>query len=270
MADYRNFQTIKVEIEDTIAVITLNRPEALNAVDHQMHLEIESVLEKVAEDTSVNVLVLTGAGRAFSAGGDIKAMKARAEVPKAQRDYVNNFIMQGPRKLIRNLLEVQQPIIAALNGDAIGLGATLALFSDIIIASKEARIGDPHVRVGIVAGDGGAAIWPLLTSLSKAKELLLTGDLITASEAERLGLVNKVVLTGEVMSEAMALARRLASGPTLAIRWTKMALNKRLRDQVNLVLDASLATEGLTFISEDHREAVEAFLDKRQPKFRAR
>ena len=270
MGDYHSFQSIGVEVENAIATITLNRPESLNAVDHQMHLELEKVFEVVVEDGEINVVVLTGAGKAFSAGGDIKAMKARAEDPDAQRDYVSNFIMQGPRKLIRNLLEVPQPIISAVNGDAIGLGATLALFSDIIVVSENARIGDPHVRVGIVAGDGGAAIWPLLTSLCKAKELLMTGDLLTASEAERLGLVNKVVPGDEVLPTAMALAERLASGPTLAIRWTKLALNMRLRHEVNAVLDASLATEGLSFLSDDHREAVDAFLEKRQARFQGR
>ena len=270
MGNYSKFKAIKVSVQDAVATVTLNRPEALNAVDHVMHLELEEMLALVAEDQDINAVVLTGAGKAFSAGGDIKAMQARARDPEAQRDYINRFIMQGPRKLIRNFLEVPQPIIAAVNGHAIGLGATLALFSDMIIISEEARIGDPHVSVGIVAGDGGAVIWPLLTSLCKAKELLLTGDLLTASEACEIGLVNKVVPKDEVLSTAMALAQRLASGPTLAIRWTKLALNKRLREEVNLVLDASLATEGLTFLSQDHREAVDAFLEKRSAKFQGR
>ena len=270
MADYDRFGTLDVQIKDAIAIVTLNRPDALNAVDHQMHLEIEEVLDDVTEDSGVSAVVLTGAGRAFSAGGDIRAMKERADNLEAQREYVTNFIMQGPWKLVRNFLEVRQPVIAAVNGDAIGLGATLALISDMIIISEDARIGDPHVRVGIVAGDGGAAIWPLLTSLCKAKELLMTGDLITASEAERLGLVNRVVPADQVLASALELAHRLASGPTLAIRWTKLALNKRLRSEVNMVLEASLATEGLTFLSDDHREAVNAFLEKRKPTFEAR
>ena len=270
MADYGRFGTLNVQIKDAIAIVTLNRPDVLNAVDHQVHLVIEEVLGDVSEDSSVRAVVLTGAGKAFSAGGDIRAMKERANNPEAQREYVTNFIMKGPWNLVRNLLEVQQQVIAAVNGDAIGLGATLALISDMIIISEDARIGDPHVKVGIVAGDGGAAIWPLLTSLCKAKELLMTGDLITASEAERLGLVNRVVPADQVLTSALELANRLASGPTLATRWTKLALNKRLRNEVNMVLEASLATEGLTFLSDDHREAVNAFLEKRKPKFSAR
>ena len=161
-----------------------------------------------------------------------------------------------------------QPIIAAVNGDAVGLGATVALFCDVIIASETARIGDPHVRVGLVAGDGGAIIWPALVGVAKAKEFLMTGDLIPAREAERIGLVNKVVLPGEVLSSATDMARRLASGATWAIRWTKFSINKQLRAQMNMILDTSLALESLTFLSEDHKEAVAAFLEKRRPNFK--
>ena len=270
MTDYSVLETIRVETRDKVAVVTLDRPDSLNAMDHQMHTELEEVFVMLAEDSDVNAVVLTGAGKAFSAGGDIKAMQERARDPDALSDFVHGWIMQGPRKLVRNMLETPQPIIAAVNGHAIGLGATVALLSDIIIASEKARIGDPHVNVGIVAGDGGAAIWPLLVSLSKAKEMLLTGDLITAPEALSLGLVNRVTPPEQVMPAAMEVAQRLASGPTLAIRWTKMALNRRLRDEVNLVLEASLATEGLSFFSRDHVEAVDAFLEKRKPEFRGR
>ena len=270
MTDYSHLTSIRVSLEDAVALVTLDRSDSLNAVDHQMHHELEEVFALLAEDSEVNAVVVTGAGKAFSAGGDIQGMKDRASDPDTIREYIHSWILQGPRKLVRNLLEVPQPIIAAVNGHAIGLGATLALLSDIVIASEDARIGDPHVSVGIVAGDGGAAIWPLLVSLSKAKEMLLTGDLITAKEAVGLGLVNHAVPRDQVLPDAMKLAQRLASGPTLAIRWTKMALNKRLRDEVNLVLEASLATEGLSFLTRDHAEAVDAFLEKRKPNFQGR
>ncbi len=270
MTDYSSLKSLRVEVNDSVAQVTLDRPDSLNAVDHQMHLDLEEVFAMLAEDSTVNAIVLTGAGKAFSAGGDIRGMQERARDPEVQREYIHGWLMQGPRKLVRNLLEVPQPIIAAVNGHAIGLGATIALLSDIIIASEDARIGDPHVSVGIVAGDGGAAIWPLLVSLCKAKEMLLTGDLVTANEALGLGLVNHVVARDQVVPEAVKLAGRLASGPTLAIRWTKMALNRRLRDEVNLVLEASLATEGLSFFTHDHVEAVDAFLEKRKPEFQGR
>jgi enoyl-CoA hydratase/carnithine racemase len=178
--------------------------------------------------------------------------------------------MEGARGHIHTILAVEQPIIAALNGDAIGMGATVALLCDIVIASEEARIGDPHVRMGLVAGDGAAAIWPLLVGVNKAKEMLMMGDLISAQEAERLGLVNRVVPHQEVMSTAMEIATHLAQGAAKAIRWTKLCVNKRLKEDVNLVLDTSLALEWLTVATEDHHEALQSFLDKRPPRFKGR
>jgi enoyl-CoA hydratase/carnithine racemase len=262
--DYSRYKLIKVEKDDKIAVFTLNRPEALNAINAELHTELEDIFGDVAQDNDVNAVVLTGAGRAFCSGGDVKGMDARqfgdplkARVP-----------LRYGKRLIHNMIEVEQPIIAAVNGDAVGLGATLALFCDIIIASEKARFGDPHVRVGLVAGDGGAVIWPLLCGVAKAKEYLMTGDLISAAEAERIGLINHTVPPGEVMPKAMELAHRLANGPTRAIRWTKLACNKRLRDEVNLVLDASLAVETISMLTEDHKEAARAFVEKRSPKFK--
>jgi enoyl-CoA hydratase len=155
-----------------------------------------------------------------------------------------------------------------LNGVASGLGATIALFCDIIIAAKTARIGDPHVRVGIVAGDGGCVIWPLLVGPARAKEYLLTGDLVNAEEAERIGLINRVVAPEELYPTALALAQRLAAGAPKAIGWTKLSVNRWLKEGLNLIMDASLGLEWITFGTEDHREAVDAFLEKREPKYK--
>ena len=262
MADYSRYQYLKMEKENRIAILTLNRPEARNAIMQEMHFELEDVFGELSRDSDVNVIVVTGAGPVFCAGGDIRQMKMDAFAPVA---------LAGARRLIHNMLDVEQPIIAALNGDAIGLGATIALFCDIIFAANNARIGDPHVAVGgLVAGDGGAVIWPLLIGLAKAKEMLLTGDLIGAAEAERIGLINKVLPLEELHPAVMALANRLASGPTWAIRWTKTAVNKRLRDEVNFVFDFSISAERLTMATQDHREAVQAFREKRVPQFKGR
>ncbi len=262
--DYGRYEFIKVEKDGKVAVLTLNRPEALNAVNSQLHNELEEVFAAVARDDDVNAVVLTGAGRAFCAGGDVKGMDDRqGDDPLKTRTTLRNA-----KRLIHNLLDVEQPIISAVNGHAVGLGATIALFGDVIIASENARIGDPHVKVGLVAGDGGSVIWPLLCGLARAKEYLMTGDLMTAAEAERIGLVNHVVPPEQVLPKAMDLAHRLANGPTKAIRWTKLACNKRLRDDVNLVLDASLAVETLSMLSEDHKEATRAFAEKREPEFK--
>jgi enoyl-CoA hydratase len=264
MPDYSHYETLTIEVQDRVATITLNRPERLNAVNPQMHHELEELFGAIAYDDDVNAIVLTGAGRAFCAGGDVKGMDQRVREGSAR------VPLRGAKRLIQQMLEVEQPLIGAVNGDAVGLGATLALFCDIIIAAENARFGDTHVKVGLVAGDGGAVIWPLLVGVAKAKELLFTGDLIDAREAERIGLINRVVPAGKAYDEALTLAKRLAAGPTRAIRWTKLATNKRLKDEVNLVLDASLAVETLSFATEDHKEAARAFVEKRPPKFTGR
>ena len=260
--DYSRYELIKVEKEGKVAILTLNRPEALNAINTQLHTELEDIFADVTRDDEINAVVLTGAGKAFSAGGDVKGMGT------SPAERLKRSPLSYAKRLIHNLVEVEQPIIAAVNGHAIGLGATIALFCDTIIASEQAKIGDPHVRVGLVAGDGGAVIWPLLCGLARAKEYLMTGDLLTATEAERIGLINHVVTPDEVMPKAMELAQRLANGPTKAIRWTKLACNKRLRDEVNLVLEAGLAVETISMFTEDHKEATQAFVEKRAPKFK--
>src|SRR6266702_8225856 len=265
MADYSRYEFITVDKADKLATVTLNRPDSLNAVNPQLHHELERIWVDLAEDADVNAILLTGAGKAFCAGGDVKGMASRAGKEEGRsRAMVSPA---GGRRLVQNMLDVEQPIIGAINGDAVGLGATIALLCDIIIADERARFGDTHIKVGLVAGDGGAVVWPLLVGVARAKEFLLTGDLINATEAERIGLVNRVVPAGQAYPEGLALAKRLAAGPTRAIRWTKLALNKRLKDEVNLVLDASLAVETLSMATDDHREAARAFVEKRPPRF---
>jgi enoyl-CoA hydratase/carnithine racemase len=261
MPDYSRYQTLQIGCADQVATVTLNRPQALNAVNPQMHTELEELFAEITSDDAINAIVLTGAGRAFCAGGDIRGMDSRA------REGAQRIPLRSAKRLVQNMLEVEQPIIGAINGDAVGLGATLALFCDVIIADEKARFGDTHIKVGLVAGDGGAVIWPLLVGIARAKELLMTGDLISAAEAERIGLINRVVAAGQAYPEGLALAKRLAAGPTRAIRWTKLSLNKRLKDEVNLVLDASLAVETLSMATEDHKEAARAFVEKRPPRF---
>ncbi|MEK7217371.1 MAG: enoyl-CoA hydratase/isomerase family protein, partial [Chloroflexota bacterium] len=219
MPDYGRFPTLLTNLDDGVLTVTLNRPERLNAVDRETHRSLEDLWDDVAGDANVRAVVLTGAGRAFCAGGDVRAMAERsgaATVTTVSPFMGGGGVQPGARRLILNMLEVNQPIIAALNGDTIGLGATIALLSDITIAADTARIGDPHVRVGLVAGDGGAVIWPLLIGIHKAKELLMTGRLISAVEAERIGLINEVHPLADVLPAAQELARSLADGPTMA------------------------------------------------------
>lgn len=261
--DYSRYHYLSVERKDKILTVAFNRPESLNAINAELHTELAHIFADIARDQATEVVVLTGKGRAFSAGGDIKWFQ---EMTAAQLDA----LFAEARKIIIDLLEVEQPIIAAVNGAATGLGATLALFSDVIFAAENAKIGDPHVKVGVVAGDGGAVIWPWLVGAARAKEFLMTGDLLTAREAERIGLINHVVAPELLMPTVMEFATRLANGPTKAIRWTKASVNKILRDTANLVLDTSLALEKLCFATADHQEAVRAFVEKREPKFTGR
>ncbi len=270
MTDYSRYECIKVEKTDKLATVTLNRPDSLNAVNPQLHHELERIWVDLAEDSDVNAILLTGAGRAFCAGGDVKGMASRSGGggEGGQRRFALN--PAGGKRLVQNMLEVEQPIIGAINGDAVGLGATIALFCDVIVASEKARFGDPHVRVGIVAGDGGAVIWPLLIGPARAKEFLMRGHLVNGAEAAKMGLVNYAVPPEEVLTKARELAQELADGPTWAIRWSKLSVNKWLKDQLNLILDASLAYEMITFTTEDHKEAARAFVEKRKPKFQGK
>jgi enoyl-CoA hydratase len=261
--DYSRYQCLKIERQGSILTVTFNRPEALNAINAEMHTELSEIFADINKDSDTNVVVLTGNGRAFSAGGDIKWFQQMTV------EQLDDLFVEA-RKIIIDLLEVEQPIIAAINGPATGLGATIALFSDVSIASEDARIGDPHVQVGVVAGDGGAIIWPWLVGAARAKEFLMTGDILKAQEAERIGLVNRVVAAEQLMPTAMELATRLANGPVRAIRGTKVSVNKILRDTANLVLDTSLALEKHCFRTEDHKEAINAFVEKRQPTFTGR
>ena len=266
MSDY-NYETLLVDKRDRILTITMKRPERLNAVDEVMHRELEEVFGAVGADPGVSAVVLTGAGRGFCSGGDMRAMDERGGAIALQERPLGAVSLSG-RRIVHNMLWVEQPMICALNGVAAGLGATLALFCDIIYASDQARIGDTHVRAGLVAGDGGAVIWPLLIGMAKAKELLMTGDIIDAEEAERIGLINKVVPHDELMETVMELARRLASGPALAIRGTKHALNKKIWNDLNLALDMGLSLEARSAGHPDHREAARAFVEKRAPQYK--
>jgi enoyl-CoA hydratase len=269
--DYSEYEFLKLEVADRVATITINRPDSLNAVNNVVHHELEQVWVDVRADQDVNAIILTGAGRAFCAGGDVKGMAAGTiggGAPKKGKGRGRGPIAAANgRRLVENMLDVEQPIIGAINGDAVGLGATLALLCDITVVSEKARFADTHVKVGIVAGDGGAVIWPLLVGPHRAKEFLMRGNFISGAEAGKIGMVNYAVAPEQVMTKARELAQELADGPTWAIRWSKLAVNKWLKQQANLIMDASLAYEMMTFNTKDHQEAVKAFVEKRKPNF---
>lgn len=262
--DSQNFTTLKVEREERLLIVSFNRPELLNAINGQMHYELSVVFEQIGRDTEADVVILTGQGTSFCAGGDMHWIKSMGAKNKREADVL---IHEG-KKIITDLLDVPQPIIAAINGFSAGLGSSIALNCDMIIAEESAQIADPHVRVGLVAGDGGAAIWPLLCGVAKAKEFLMTGDFVKAAEAERIGLINRVVPDGMVMDEARAYAKKLLRGSQPAIRGTKSSVNQFVRMINSVVFEYSLKVEQATLASYDVQEGANAILEKRRPEFK--
>lgn len=263
--DYSSYQELLIERSGRILTITLNRPDFLNATNDRMHFEISRIFIDVADDFEVDVVILTGAGRAFSAGGGFEAMQQTIDNPQR----FDRLAIEAKR-IVYSMLDCPKPIIAKVNGHAIGFGATLALFADIVVAADHAKIGDPHVKVGYVAGDGGAAIWPHLLGYAKAKELLLTGDLLTASEAAALGLISRAVPAEDLDHAVQTLAGKIAANPAKAVQGTKQSINAGLKPSVHSVMETSMALEALSCRSEDHAEAVAALREKRPPKFTGR
>jgi enoyl-CoA hydratase len=254
-----------VERNGPILTITLNAPETLNAIGPQGEVALVEALRGLRTDRETRVVVITGAGRAFSAGGDVK----RNIFLQANPDVVHEELVTAKR-LIQTMLDVEQPILARVNGDAVGLGATIALFCDLTFLADTARIGDPHVRVGLAAGDGGSLIWPQLIGFARAKQYLLGGDLLTATEAQAIGLVNFAVPAEELDALVGKWAQRLASSAPLALRGTKAAINAGLKAMLDPVMDLGLMHEKITFASEDVVEASKAFAERRKPEFRGR
>lgn len=257
---FEDYKCIRFERDGRILRIILNRPETLNSVDERLHHELATVFYDAALDLDSSVIVLTGEGRAFCAGGDVSMMERLGD--DASRYTFQN--VQGKR-IVYSLVELEKPVICRLNGDAIGLGASIALLCDIILADENATLADPHVRVGLVAGDGGALVWPQLLGYARAKEYLLTGDPITAVSAREMGLVNHTFAATEELDEAVdKLAARLANGATEAINWTKAVANVGLKQLMHSVMDSGMAYEALSMNERFHVDAVEKFLGKRE------
>ena len=263
MTDFSQYKTIEVTRRDRILTLTLNRPDKLNAVNKQMHGELTRIFADADDDPLSDVIVLTGAGRAFSSGGDIDWMQEMIDTGFEQT-------AREAKRIIFSLLDCEKPVIARLNGHATGFGATMALFCDVIFAAEEARIGDPHVSVGLTAGDGGAVIWPQLIGYARAKEYLMTGDLIPATKAAEMGLINHAVPADTLDDRVDAFADRLAAGAGVAIRSTKVSVNIGLKQLAASVMDACLAMESRSNATQDHQEAVNAFRDGRKPVFTGR
>ncbi len=257
------FQHLRMASEGDVTVVTIDRPP-LNAIDAVLHADLCRLATWLRDDPPGRAVVLTGAGDHFSAGGDF-AWFSDLDDPAAVEE-----LRRSGKQLIWDFLDVEIPVVAAVNGPAMGLAATLVLLCDAIFMATDATIGDPHVRVGIVAGDGGTAIWPLAVGPALAKRFLLTGDPLGAEEAHRIGLVTHVVPADRVREEAVAFAGRLAAGAPLAVRYTKLAVNKWVKEALNVAFDVATAYEVVTLRSADHREALAAWRERRPPRFEGR
>jgi enoyl-CoA hydratase len=255
-----DFEFLLTERRGAVLVVTLNRPDKLNALHQPMHEELLELLRTVDHDAESEVVVLTGAGRGFCAGGDVTKMPGADDAPQTRESEL--YLVSRP--LSAAILAVEKPVIAMVNGPASGLGATIALLCDIVIASDAAHFSDSHVNVGLVAGDGGAVVWPLLVGPARAKEYLLTGQRLTAAEAERIGLINHVVAADGLDAFTLELAGKIAAQPPFAIRATKATINRHVRRAFDDVMDVGGAWQLISLASDAHKAAVKAFAERKK------
>jgi enoyl-CoA hydratase len=262
-SQYSAFDALQLDmVEAGIIRLTLDTPGRLNAVGSEMHGQLAAVWRELDADADVDVVVVRGAGDAFSAGGDLDLVE----------DIADSFdtrarVFEEARDLVYNIVNCSTPIVSAMHGPAVGAGLVVGLLADISIAARSARIIDGHTRLGVAAGDHAALVWPLLCGMAKAKYYLLLCEPLTGEEAERLGLVSMCVDDDDLEAAALDVARKLAAGSTTAIRWTKHALNNWLR-MAGPSFDASLAMEFLGFTGPDVREGIASLKEKRRPRFR--
>lgn len=259
LADYHQLRFDRRD--NGVLLITIDRPEKYNATDEQLHAELARVWNDVAADDDTRVAVVTGAGKAFSAGGDLAMVERMA----GDYDRVSQMLVEMS-DLVYNLINCEKPVVSAINGAAVGAGTVVALLADIAIAADDAKIGDGHVKLGVAAGDHAAIIWPLLAGMAKARYYLLTGEMLTGAEAERIGLIAKALPREQVLDEALRVAEHLATGSQPAIRLTKRTLNNWLRS-AGPTFDQSAAYEMLTFFGPDVVEGYTALRERRAPRF---
>jgi enoyl-CoA hydratase/carnithine racemase len=245
---------LTVDADGPVRIVTLNRPDALNAMSDELHDALASVWQRLSGDWDARAVVLTGAGRAFSAGGDVPGFLETVRNPDHRR---SGFREAG--RMVTEMLRFHLPVIAAVNGPAVGLGASVAVMSDIVYMAEGAFLADPHVAMGLVAADGGSVTWPAMMSILRAKEYLFTGDRIYADDALKLGLANRVFPADRLMPEALAFAHRLAKLPAQPLQDTKRAINLHLTAAAGRVLPYALAAEELSFSYPDVARTAASF-----------
>src|SRR5215831_13143627 len=256
--NYSEYQHLLFEKKaNGVVLITINRPDLMNATNARLHWELTQVWGTVDADPEARVALITGAGKAFSAGGDLSLVEEMAGNPDAAERTMREA---------SDLVNLEKPVVSAINGVAVGAGLVVALLADVSIIAENARLTDGHTRLGVVARDHAALIWPLLCGMAKARYYLLTSDFLDGKEAERIGLVSLCVPRDEVLAKAWEVSDNLAAGSRNAVRWTKRALNNWLR-QAGPIFDQSLALEMLSFMGPDVREGARAIREKRPPRF---
>jgi enoyl-CoA hydratase len=270
MTDYDDLTKVLVTREGDVGIVTLNRPDARNAVDGELSRDLHEALARVATDESMRAILLRGEGRSFFVGGDVKMFdKQTSEPSTASAAQRVTRVLHGT-ELIDLLLAIPQPTVSAVQGHAMGLGSTIAMFCDVMVVADDAQIADTHVNIGLVAGDGGAVTFPLMMPFGIAKWYLMTGERISGAEAARLGMALRAVPVDDLTRTALEIASKLAAMPPLAVQGTKATLNRILRNRMDQTLEFGLLYEGATFLSDDHREASSAFVERRPPKFTGR
>jgi enoyl-CoA hydratase len=260
--DYSRYNQLQITQDDSVVTVTLNRPEVRNVINGEMHEELATIFTDLDMDETCELVILTGAGGYFCGGGDLNwVLEQNKDV------VVSSHAGRSGRRIQNSLLDLEKPIIAKVRGPAIGLGCSLALYCDFVYSTPEAIFADPHVSVGLVAGDGGAVLWPQLIGYARARRYLLTGDPIRGAEAADIGLITEAVADDQLDDVVSQMASRLLSGAKYAIKWTKASINAGLKATAQPVLDRAAAFENLTQMTNDNRAALEAFLAKEKPKF---
>jgi enoyl-CoA hydratase/carnithine racemase len=262
------FETILLEKKEGVGILILNRPERMNALNEKMYAELVQAIQEVDQDDEVRVLIVTGAGKAFCAGADVGGMSAAERKQRGPEEIRRGF--RNIQKIILGLHRMEKPTIAMVNGSAVGGGFDLACACDLRTGSENARFMSAFVRIGLFPGFGGTWLYPRIIGIPKAAEMLFTGDFMEANDAERFGLLNKLVPAAELEKETMNLARRIANGPPIAIRLSKVQLYKGLEMDLETALKVAAACETITLTSEDHQEGVAAFREKRPPKYKGK
>lgn len=256
--DYKN---LLIKKEDNIAILSFNRPKVLNALDSSVLTELNQAIDEIEKDNDINVLIITGEGKAFVAGADISEM--RDKTAKEGRHFGELGSM-----VFRKIELMEKPVIAAVNGFALGGGCELAMSCDIRIAGEKAKFGQPEVGLGITPGFAGTQRLPRLVGTSKAKELIFTANIINAKEAEKIGLVNMVVPQEELMDEALKMAKKISANGQIAVKYSKAAINRGINCDLDTAIEIEKDLFGLCFATEDQKEGMSAFLEKRSPEFK--